>query len=327
MERSRAAPRCRRWCFTVNNPTQEYTETLLETLRGKSRYFIVGYERGESGTPHLQGFVCFPNQLQRRTVAKRIPGAYLAISVGTVTQNRTYCTKDGDYYENGSAPQGHSTTGGGNQWTAFEEWISSCPERPTEGEIWKEFPNLIGPYPQGVNRRLSLYRPPNGAIGGDVGSLSRPLRPWQRSLVELIGQPPDDRIIRFYVDEIGNQGKSYLCRHLLGLRGDKVQVLGVGKRDDVAYMIDESKEVFIFDMPRSSMEFFPYALVEKLKDGFIPSPKYTSVIKYIWHPVHVIVFCNEPPDLTKLSPDRYVITELSRKAREQWYQLQNDNLN
>ena len=55
----------KRWCFTINNPTDE--ESFLLSIWGESieadgeqsdaSYLVFGREVGESGTPHLQGYV------------------------------------------------------------------------------------------------------------------------------------------------------------------------------------------------------------------------------------------------------------------------------
>jgi hypothetical protein len=88
-------------------------------------------------------------------------------------------------------------------------------------------------------------------------------------------------------------------------------LLAPGKRDDLAHAIDVSKSVFLFNVPRGSMEFLQYGVLEQLKDRVIFSPKYESTTKVILQKTHVVVFCNEEPDLTKMSADRYVIRNLN----------------
>jgi len=89
--------RTRFWCFTLNNPTDDDRgEIALATLGGNIGYLTYQPERGENGTPHLQGFVYFPN---RRTMggAKQLLGVtrvHLESMRGSVRQAIDYCHKD-----------------------------------------------------------------------------------------------------------------------------------------------------------------------------------------------------------------------------------------
>jgi len=57
--RLKMAKGTRAWCFTLNN----YTEEERDALRSlKCKYIVFGYERGEEGTPHLQGYVHLSTQ-------------------------------------------------------------------------------------------------------------------------------------------------------------------------------------------------------------------------------------------------------------------------
>jgi len=46
----------RAWCYTINNFTEEDRDGLRALT---CAYNIFGYERGDEGTPHLQGYVQF----------------------------------------------------------------------------------------------------------------------------------------------------------------------------------------------------------------------------------------------------------------------------
>ena len=88
------------------------------------------------------------------------------------------------------------------------------------------------------------------------------------------------------------------------------QVLSIGKRDDVAHALDQTKKIFLFNVPRGGMEFFQYTTVEQLKDRMVFSPKYDSKTKIWREKVHVVVFCNEEPDMAKMTADRYIIMNI-----------------
>jgi len=58
------------------------------------------------------------------------------------------------------------------------------------------------------------------------------------------------------------------------------------------------------------MEYLQYSFLESVKDGMIFSPKYDSTTKFMEQKCHVVVMCNELPDISKLSRDRYKDTLL-----------------
>ena len=95
----RAGQRGKRWCFTINNYTEEDTTAMKENITEESvKYAIVGIETAaNTNTPHLQGFVHF---LERKSLAhmKRTFNAiaHYEIARGTDKENEKYCTKDGN---------------------------------------------------------------------------------------------------------------------------------------------------------------------------------------------------------------------------------------
>jgi len=89
------------WCFTVNNYS-DADEVLFKELA--CAYMVYGREVGESGTPHLQGFVSLNSNSRLSGVKKIHAGAHWEIAKGSSEQNRVYCTKQGDYIETGICP-------------------------------------------------------------------------------------------------------------------------------------------------------------------------------------------------------------------------------
>lgn len=84
--------------FTYNN----YPNTsLIDEL--DCRYVIYGKEVGESGTPHLQGFVVFPTQRSIKSVIDKLPGCHIEIA-RSAPASIEYCKKDGDFTERGNPP-------------------------------------------------------------------------------------------------------------------------------------------------------------------------------------------------------------------------------
>lgn len=107
---------CTRWCYTLNNYTIEEFENL-ENLQNSDivTYHVFGQEHtnpGE-GTPHIQGYIHLNkrirlNQLKQLLQTDRI---HAEPAKGSEEQNRTYCTKEGNYIE-----QGHPNLPKANPW-------------------------------------------------------------------------------------------------------------------------------------------------------------------------------------------------------------------
>lgn len=288
--------RVRRWCFTLNN----WVETDLAAIDALAcRYVVYGKETGSSGTPHLQGFVIFDSSLRLSAVRTLLPRCHLEPARGTSVQAATYCKKDGDFVERGELPV---NSGKRTDWDEFLDWVRELDTQPSERDVISQFPRLWVRYSRRLMEVVSAMLPSPVLVQGE------PRDGFQDELVQMLDDSSDDRSVYFYVDTLGNTGKTWLCQYLLSKFPQKVQVLRIGKRDDLAHAIDSTKSIFLFDVPRSQMEYLQYNILEQLKDRMIFSPKYSSMTKLIGCNPHVIVFCNEHPDMEKLSIDRYKVT-------------------
>lgn len=111
---SGGAGKSRGWVFTVNNWTPEqFTRLsgLLDNTGGIVKYIIFAKEVGESGTPHLQGYVHFMNARRFTSVRRLLTEAHVEIRRGTVEEAIVYCKKDGDWVEFGISPIGQAEKG------------------------------------------------------------------------------------------------------------------------------------------------------------------------------------------------------------------------
>lgn len=95
----------KRWCFTINNPTEEDIQQLIGTPSdgpqaklGHVEYMIFQEERGENGTLHWQGFLITKTKKRMDWLKRNInPRAHWEVARGTNEQARDYCRKEDTY--------------------------------------------------------------------------------------------------------------------------------------------------------------------------------------------------------------------------------------
>lgn len=84
--------RARGWCYTANN----YTDVLEEQLQSYTSVFhVYTREVGDSGTPHLQGYIEFKSAKQLSTLHKRFNTLHWEQRRGTKWEAYNYCIKTG----------------------------------------------------------------------------------------------------------------------------------------------------------------------------------------------------------------------------------------
>jgi len=287
----------KRWLFTLNNYTDDDEQTYGDFAEEHCEYCIIGKEVGEQGTPHFQGYFMLKEKHRLSWIKSRLGyRVHLEIARGTPTQNRDYCKKEGNFEEIGEFPS--SNQGKRNDWEAYRDWIKEQAKRPTESEITEAFPHIWGRYRTNALMLAAMYHPVVDMVGDTP-------KAWQATLRDKLLEEADDRKVLFVVDPEGDKGKSWFCRWMYCKFPDIVQIMGVGKRDDMAHMIDPHKKIFLINVARGQMEYLSYPILEMLKDRVVTSPKYDSHTKYMMNFVHVVVFCNEAPDEEKMSADRY----------------------
>lgn len=292
----------KRWCFTLNNWTHDAIANIDNLFSDPDRvtYATYGYEVGASGTPHLQGFVIYRNAVRFGRISADLPRAHVEVARGTSQQCRTYCLKDAhaDNKEFGTFP---GNAGQRNDLLALREWgqqfIDEHGRPPHQRELFRE--QWIGAmrYPRLCEGFEALAPHPVIQEGE--------LRPWQLELEqELLGEA-DDRSVAFYVDEEGNKGKSWFIRYMVSKYPDDVMVMAPGKLERMTMAVDPSKHIYLFNVARGQMEHMQYAILEQLKDRMVRSTMYQGKFKMFRKKVHVVVMCNEEPDRSAMSTDRY----------------------
>lgn len=159
------------------------------------------------------------------------------------------------------------------------------------------------------------------------------LLPWQE---QVLSWPPEDRHIYYIVDTTGNQGKSWICRHItLSNQGYAVPALSNFKdlMQFVCSLLKSRRDVepkrLVFDVPRSLKklhEFF--SCIEQCKNGVLYDIRYGANV-WTFEPPTVICFSNQEPQESLVSQDRWKIFYLDENellTRSQWLSKYSANL-
>jgi hypothetical protein len=96
------------WCFTLNNPTADEGNKLFRLQEeAEITYACIGFEEGEEGTEHLQGYVELRTRKRMSTVKNVLfRRGHYEVRRGSPTQASEYCQKDGLYIEWGERSSG-----------------------------------------------------------------------------------------------------------------------------------------------------------------------------------------------------------------------------
>lgn len=113
MAATTTSQKVRRWCFTLNNYSEE-DEAQLQALASTAsvNYMVYGREEAPTtGTPHLQGYVVFstPKRLSGILALNLNSTAHWEKAFSAETSCINYCKKDGDFYEKENRRQGKRT--------------------------------------------------------------------------------------------------------------------------------------------------------------------------------------------------------------------------
>jgi len=154
--------RGRRFCFTWNNyPLDAEAQLRSFAERKQAIYLVAGRETGESGTPHLQGYVHLKHPITFTAFKRLLPSMHIERARGTGPENETYCTKDGDFFSIGELPKGGLSEEKSKVWSDVLEaaesgnWTFIKREQP---RIWIAF----------RERLLSMRVPRTNVIDGET---------------------------------------------------------------------------------------------------------------------------------------------------------------
>jgi len=150
----------RSYCFTINN----YQEDDIIDCWGlfydhNAKYTVWGYEVGEEGTPHIQGYVRFAEARHFTAVKKMIPKAHIEVQKGSNDQAIDYCLKEcSEFIELGERPHMGSAS-----WDKIEDAMANPTANPHTynqyRKIYREITNKKKTVPKFYAMHIDRFEP------------------------------------------------------------------------------------------------------------------------------------------------------------------------
>jgi len=244
----------------------------------------------ETKRPHLQGWINHVNPVSFSAFIKKWKGIHV----------KEQYAKAKDYHNIGYCSKDHFRCGN-NLYTNLDiKYVKECYDKYNAEQELKEKTKHKGKL-QDILKQKAL----------DLLSkkLEEPYE-WQKDILSLIEEEPNDRTIHWYWSSEGAKGKSTLANYII-LKYNGLSI--PSKASDAYHAIikaiteqDIEPKIIIIDVPRSSLGYLNYQAIENIKNGLITSGKYEGGM-VAYPPPHVIVFANEEPDKEKMSNDRWKI--------------------
>lgn len=292
--------RFRNCMITVNNPPDNYDKNFENPF---VVFAVWQYERGDSGTLHIQAYAELSKQMRLKAVSEIFPNAHIEKRMGTQAQAIEYCTK-AETRERGPFKIGETKLNH-RQSNSFISLLERLKKGETLSDLYETDPEptikshdklkLAQQFEEMKQSRETLSEKFETPV----------LREWQYVCVKKL-ETQDDRHILFVVDRKGNNGKSWLCDYIEHTYGGVI--FSNAKTSDIAYAYHGEPYV-CFDFSRTLEGRINYSIIEQIKNGRIFSTKYKSKSKR-FQPPKIVCMMNFSPDMLAFSADRYDILEL-----------------
>lgn len=148
--------RARRWCFTLNNWTEDELAKIITHVTHVKGEYIIGKEIApDTNTPHLQGAIVYKNPTSFAVLKQLMPRAHIESQRGTRKHNIEYCGKSGNYVTNIV------------QKVDMVEQLRNEAKKEYDGVVWKpwqqEVLDLLKTKPD--SRTINWYWEPTGNSG------------------------------------------------------------------------------------------------------------------------------------------------------------------
>lgn len=262
-------------------------------------YIISGLEIcPDTGRQHWQTYIQLKQQLSMQQIKRIFEDEGIHIEKQRALDNDAaieYCKKDGVWEEWGTPKrQGERTDIPSMEDMEEFKTIEDLEQQLDPTTYCRMKRNITEMWKEARNRKLRRK--------ADEEFKQAELRPWQQHV--LADVPTVRRKITWIWEATGNTGKTYLAEYMRV--NHEALVVNTTSFKDVAYLYDGHPFV-IFDLTRT--EWDPnYSTIEAFTNPSITSTKYEPTVKPCI--ARVIILSNSPPNLAKLSLDRWNVVNV-----------------
>lgn len=159
----------RNWCFTLNNYSDKQLADLsnVEFLDKRIKGIVFQQEVGQTGTPHIQGYVELTTPVRIKQARKILPGcggAHFERRLGTRSQAIAYCSKE-ETKVPGTETQIWGTCKvvdhmpGQGKRTDIEDALHALRAAECMGDLWDTHGPVFVKYPRGMANAQMHYAP------------------------------------------------------------------------------------------------------------------------------------------------------------------------
>ena len=290
-----------KWAFTLHQFDRDFNyKEYMESGDFDIKRAVLGYENSRTMNAHIQGYVEFNRTYRFHYVKTIFNDAHWERAVASPAQNYKYCTKSGAY----------ETIG---------EWSTENTARNTSitGLILKGLLSRYAPVVK-CSKEYMAKRKDYDSAADMLRHIRRQhsnfekykkckLSNWQLKIFQML-QSQSERHVLWIVDSTGNKGKSFFCFFMDALYNYFISDGSLDARD-LSFVLPEEFKGILFDLCRNMKGRFNYDSLESVKNGFLISGKYEGKIRR-FNSVPTAVMANFPPDLSKLSRDRWQVITL-----------------
>lgn len=324
--------RMRSHFITIPQSAQNYDELkkVLTNISKTKTYHIISQEKHKDQGIHYHIIISFNIQIPVKQIHKKIlsVAGSIAGSINYQTPKYIhkaieYVKKDGEYYEEGVAPQQNRKFKVSTQIQLNNDLATILDSEQDEHsklqEIKQKQPAYYIQHHEKIKKIINEEDNQENRLTFTAPTYNTEditLKPWQKYVYKLLNEQPKNRRI-IWVYGTPNSGKTFLTNYIE--TNYKYRVYNAGQSasyDNVVYGYNDKQGCIMWDLPKT----FNYEqlgdsvanIMEKFSDfgTTLTSKKYTT--NKIQVLGHVLVFSNEPPlyqlahrDIIEINIDTY----------------------